>query len=159
MNQWANFFICIAAAAATLTGLIFVGVSISLNRILSIPKLPSRALSALVLLINIVIVSALCLVPQDFLWAGIEIMISAAATWAVTLWLDVDVLKGTGAAYKFHALRNIFFTQLSVLPYIVAAIFIMQGSFWGYYWIVPAVMFSIIKAVLDAWVLLIEIHR
>jgi len=29
----------------------------------------------------------------------------------------------------------------------------------GLYWIVPAVIFSFLKAIIDAWVLLVEINR
>jgi modulator of FtsH protease len=34
----------------------------------------------------------------------------------------------------------------------------MSGEI-GIFWIVPAIVFSFIKAVLDAWVLLVEINR
>jgi len=39
-----------------LTGLIFVGVSINITKVLSFPKLPDRALLSLVLLLNILVV-------------------------------------------------------------------------------------------------------
>jgi hypothetical protein len=44
MNEWHDFFIACAGASAALMGLIFVGVSINLTRILSFPTLPGRAL-------------------------------------------------------------------------------------------------------------------
>jgi hypothetical protein len=47
MSGWENFFIAEVGASAALTGLIFVGVSINLARILSFPKLPNRALQPL----------------------------------------------------------------------------------------------------------------
>ena len=53
MSEWSNFFMAILGAAAALTGLIFVGVSISLTKILSIPTLPGRALISLTLLLTI----------------------------------------------------------------------------------------------------------
>ena len=52
MDQWVNFFFAEVGASAALTGLVFVGVSINLKRILSLPKLPNRALEAPVLLLG-----------------------------------------------------------------------------------------------------------
>jgi modulator of FtsH protease len=50
-------------------------------------------------------------------------------------------------------------TQFAVLPYIIAGIMVLSEGLGGFYWLVPAVVFSFIKAVLDAWVLLVEINR
>jgi hypothetical protein len=40
---WDNFFVAEVGAAAALSGLLFVAVSINLTRILAIPHLPARA--------------------------------------------------------------------------------------------------------------------
>ena len=63
MEGWNDFFVVTGGAAAALTGLIFVGVSISLNKILSIPGLPNRAFLSILLLLTILVFSALLLVP------------------------------------------------------------------------------------------------
>jgi|GEM_PF-5291833 len=51
MNGWEKFFIAKVGALAALLGLIFVGVSINLVRIISIPGLPNRALLAFIILL------------------------------------------------------------------------------------------------------------
>ncbi|EDM37861.1 hypothetical protein PBAL39_15589 [Pedobacter sp. BAL39] len=43
MKEWNDFYLATAAAAATLTGLIFVGISINLTHILSFPLLVIKA--------------------------------------------------------------------------------------------------------------------
>jgi modulator of FtsH protease len=159
MDKWANFFICVGAAGATLTGLIFVGVSISLERILSLSALPARALSALVLLTNIVIVAALGLVPEPMLFVGIEILVICVIACWITLSLDISAMKATGAEYKILALRNVFFTQVTVIPLLIGSVLLITGNICGCYFLVPGIILAIVKAVLDAWVLLIEIHR
>jgi hypothetical protein len=48
---WDNFFVAEAGASAALAGLLFVALSINLQRIMSLPTLPGRAAEGLVSLI------------------------------------------------------------------------------------------------------------
>jgi hypothetical protein len=54
---------------------------------------------------------------------------------------------------------NLMLSQLTVLPYAIASIILLVVGADSLYWFVPAVIFSLIKAILDAWVLLVEINR
>ena len=75
-EQWSDLFVATAGAAAALTGLLFVAVSINLDRILSFPGLPNRALATLVLLLGATIVSILGLAPgQSTTALGIELLV------------------------------------------------------------------------------------
>jgi len=160
MNNWANFFVAMAGGAAALTGLIFVGVSISLTKILSIPKMTGRAFGALIILLTALIASAICLIPdQSPFLTGAELFIIGVITWVLTLWNDLDMLKNAAPVYKIHYQINIGLTQLAVLPYIIAGAVTSSSGFDGIYWLVPGILMCFIKAIADAWVLLIEIHR
>jgi hypothetical protein len=65
LADWEPFFNVIVAAAAALTGLLFVAVSINLAHILKIGRfLPARAAETLATLLLVVASSALTLVPQ-----------------------------------------------------------------------------------------------
>ena len=160
MIGWENFFIAEVGASAALTGLIFVGVSINLTRILTFPRLPSRALLALILLFTILIVSSLLLVPgQTLMLAGIEVLIAGLVVWMIATIIDVRILQKTDPQYRRSFAVNMVLTQFAVLPYIIAGITVLAIGAGGLYFLVPAVLFSFIKALLDAWVLLIEINR
>ena len=77
MGDWHDFFLAQAGAAGVLTGLVFVGVSINLEKILSDPTsgLAGRAAEALVLLVAVLTPSCLLLVPgQGALLVGIEVL-------------------------------------------------------------------------------------
>ena len=65
MDEWHDFFLAQAGAAGVLTGLVFVGASINLQKILSQPGsgLPGRAADALILLVAVLTASVLLLVP------------------------------------------------------------------------------------------------
>ena len=76
----------------------------------------------------------------------------------VTL-LDLRSLRHAEIQFRRFLIGNFVMNQVTVLPYIIAGIALLASGIHGLYWIVPGVMFSLIKALLDAWVLLVEVHR
>src|ERR1700744_2134063 len=66
---WGELFVCAGGAAAVLSGLIFVAVSVNLDRVLELDRLDGRnfltgrALEALVALLNVLVVSVVALTP------------------------------------------------------------------------------------------------
>ena len=49
--------------------------------------------------------------------------------------------------------------QIATLPLIVAGIAILAVGVGGLYWLVAGMVFSILAALFEAWVLLVEINR
>jgi hypothetical protein len=155
-----SYFSTMAEAAATLTGLIFVGLSLNLQRILSIQHLPTRALGSLMLMTNILMVCSFCLLKQQpVFWLGVEVLACGLVIWIVITRMDVLMYRDMVRQYKFHYFRNLVFTQLAVLPYLAAGVLLLSGSACGYYWLIPGITISIVKALTDSWVLLVEINR
>lgn len=160
MADWNNLYGALAGASAALIGLIFVGVSISLTKILSIRGLPDRALLSLVLLLNVLVLSVLFLVPQQSVKnLGKEVLIIGIVVWCVVLRLDLRVFQNKQKQYKWRHAFNMLVDQTATVLYILAGIAMTTHSANGAYWMVAAILISIVKAVLDAWVLLVEINR
>lgn len=162
MHEWENFFIAEVGASAALTGLIFVGVSINLNKILSGPSLPSRVLAVLSMLLTVLIVSSLLLVPgQSLNLLGAEVLAIGLGVWIIVFLLDRNIWRKTeaDAPYRRHVGFSLFTDQLTLVFYVIAGIFILWHGIHGLYWLVPAIILSFIKAFWDAWVLLVEINR
>ena len=62
---WQSFFEAEVGAAATLTGLLFVAISINLTKILGHRQLPGRAGESLVILMADLAVASVVLVPRQ----------------------------------------------------------------------------------------------
>jgi hypothetical protein len=165
VEEWHDFFLAAAGAAAVLAGLVFVGVSINLDTIMSNPTygLTGRALEALVLLVAVLIATILLLVPdQRMVLAGAELLAVGVVDWAAVVTIQVLVLRNWRSlepAFRWHFVPRVVLCQLATLPIVAAGIGVMGWELGGLYWLVVGVVLSFLVAVGDAWVLLVEIHR
>jgi hypothetical protein len=162
MNDWQNFLVAEVGASAALLGLLFVSLSINLTKILSFRPLPNRAFGALLALLAVLIASSLLLTPgQPMPIVGGEVFVIGLCVWAAITFFDVDVWRNTAkdAAHRPRLIVLSVIDQVATLLYVVAGVVIFEYGIVGVYWLVPAFLFSFIKATMDAWVLLIEINR
>ena len=165
MGEWHDLFLAAAGAAAVLAGLVFVGVSINLDTIMSNPTygLAGRALEALVLLVAVLIVTMLLLVPaQGMVPAGAEVLAVGLVGWAAVVIIQLLVLRNWQSlepAFRWHFVPRVVLCQVATLPIVAAGVGVIGWGVGGLYWLVVGVVLSFLVAVLDAWVLLVEIHR
>jgi hypothetical protein len=158
MQGWSNFFVGELGAAAALTGLLFVAVSINLARILQFPHLPRRAAEALLGLLSVLIVTTFALIPRQSAAAyGIEIGATGLLVWAAHTRAMVLSRKFDRAYVGFAA--RFLVNQIPPLPFVVAGGLMVAGRSSGVYWIVPGIVLSFASGIFGAWVLLVEINR
>jgi len=137
-----------------------VGLSINMARILALPRVPERALQTIVILLAVLIASSLQLVPgQSTQDVGVEILVIGAGVWVFSTWLDVGNLRHMSKEVRKYWVQNAVLGQAALLPYIIGGVIILAAGAVGIYVLVLAVLFSFVKAIVDAWVLLIEINR
>lgn len=161
-EAWSELFVAAAGATAALAGLVFVAVSINLERILEYAGLPERALVTLLLLIGALVVSLVCLIP-DLGPAGLgRLLLIQAALWAVVSGIFTVrgfARAGGGPDTETHYVSPVVLPMLALVPWAVGAVLLTTGSSDGIAWVAGGVIGAIVAASLNAWVLLVEILR
>jgi modulator of FtsH protease len=161
LAPWASFFETGAQTAATLTGLIIVAISVNVQRILTHKHLPARAFAALTAMVVVLTASLSALAPQPLLAFAIEMDAIAAVALTVHIITYRRYLSGHIEAGRPRGERmfSVALAQAQVLPLILGAGLLTFGRPSGLYYIAAALVISVIAAVIDSWVLLVEILR
>jgi modulator of FtsH protease len=158
-EQWHDLFVAVAGAAAALAGLVFVAVSINVERILQYKGLPERALATVLLLLGAVIVAVLGLVPGTSVGALGILILGAGTALSVAIGRLVSQVRGDTGDGRSHVGSAVLTSAPGTLTYVVAGISLIAGSGGGLYWVLAGVLGAIVGGVVNAWVLLVEIRR
>ena len=142
-----------------MAGLVFVAVSINLERILSERDLPARAVQTLVMLVLVVAISIVCLIPgQDQIALGVELLIVAAG-YAAALAQTSQISLATPSGPRTLRAFRLMLLAISGVPLLIGSLSVLAETGGGLYWIAAGILGAIAGGVTNAWVLLVEIHR
>lgn len=157
-TDWSDLFVATAGACAALTGLVFVAVSINIEPILQNKGLPERALETLVLLLGALVVSILALVPvQSDTALAIELLVLGLGLVVLVTVLALRSLPPV--AERSWRVGRLAFSAAGTFPVAIGAVSLLVGAGGGLFWLVAGIIGAIVGAVLNAWVLLVEIRR
>jgi hypothetical protein len=155
---WHDFFVAEAGAAAALAGLLFVAVSINIERILATPTLTTRAGGALSLLANVLVVATVGLIPDQSAAAfGVELLVISGFAWAGTLIAYLH--RGLPAEFRGYHIQAFITLQCALAPFLIGGVTLLLAGGSGFYWVAAGVALSFVVALGHAWVLLVEILR
>jgi hypothetical protein len=159
---WHDFFMTIAQVGATLAGLLFVGLTISLQHVLGVRGYLSRAFAALFLQFEMLVIGLSGLVPGQPAWMlGIELVVAGLAFFigiALFAWNfpeDGQSVLGSGGP---RMVRMILSTGGTLFP-VVAGIGVILGKPSALYLLVPAAVGCLYLSIGNAWVFAVEIPR
>lgn len=160
MTSWDAFFTAEVGASAALTGLLFVGMSINLNRILSLPAIANRAFQSLILLLGVLAIASLLLVPgESYADYGWEILAVAIPLWLGVNALEVRSWRRVQSSQRHYLGAHTFELQVPMILFLVAGALFVGNSDTAPYWLVPATVIAFIITVVEAWVITVEINR
>ena len=160
-EPWHDLFVAVAGASAALAGLLFVAVSINLTRILQYPTLPARAAQTVTMLGLLLVESIFVLVPGQSrvalgteLWVlGLVVVVGFAISYARP-WSE----RGGDVTAGRLVLQGTILA-LASLPTVIAGASLMADGGGGLYWLVGGLVAGFAGAIINAWVLLVEILR
>jgi hypothetical protein len=163
MNQadWANFFMAQCGAAAALIGLLFVALSINLERIVASPYLVDRVGEAVLVFFGLLGFSIFGLVPhQSVTVFGMETLGAGIVIWIMTTSLQVrGVRTHPPQATVQYMVQRFVQMQSATLSTVVAGVLLTLGHDAGFFWLVPATIAAYLAGIGNAWVLTVEILR
>ena len=160
VTEWHDFFLASAGAAAALAGLLFVAMSINVREIVATEGLPARAGATIVDAIGPLIVSLAVLMPgQSVRVVGAEVLAVGLIAWTVTVALQVVVWRTTRDQPRDQRVFGLVLSQLAAAGALVGGVMLLTDSADGLYAVAVGIALSFVVAVVNGWVLLIEILR
>jgi modulator of FtsH protease len=157
---WTDFLVAAAGATAALAGLVFVALSINLTRIIALPGVAGRAGESIIILAGALIGALLALIPGvpparlgplfALLWLPV---------WGVPTAIQIQALRRRNYYRLRYALVRFLLYQATTLPLLLTALSLAGYLAGGLLWFAIMVLLSLVVALLNAWVLLVEILR
>jgi hypothetical protein len=163
-ETWHDLFIAAAGAAAALSGLIFVAVSINLRDIFAEEKkvgssyLTGRALESLVALLIVLGISLVGLDPSISRAVFAAVLLFCAASSAVSPFRATSAYRTSHIKPTAYNLR-LSLSLLLVAAYAVSGATLLADGGGGLHWLPFAFILAISIAASNAWILLVEVLR
>lgn len=155
MKGWDTFATLAGGAAATMTGLLFVAVSIRVDRIKESMGLRNRAGQTLILFGTVLVASILVAIPAQADWLlGIELIILAALTGTALYVLDRRARTEQSDQPFAQLIEAVSPNLVTLLLMLAAGITLIFGVNAGLYVLIAPVLTALIGGVTSAWLFL-----
>ena len=159
-QRWENFYVMTGGAAAALTGLLFVAMSLHSKAITSHPIYGGRAVGTLISLMTQLFLAGAVLVPGQTVTAiGVEVEV-AAIYFLFTTWRAIARLRGGRVALTSSRLRQrieLVGASLWLVLFVVSGVSLITQAGGGFYLLAVVMLFMFGWNVYIAWVLITEI--
>ena len=155
-GTWHDFGVTTGSLAGALTGLLFVAVSIKSNTLAESRSLRSRAAQTLVLFMSTALAAVILVAPQPGSALGGELIALAAVSGAALFVLDR--MGGHDAASRVDRyIEGASPNAITSVLFGVAGLTFLLSAGGGLYWLIPAVVCSLVGGVINAWLFLVRV--
>ena len=154
--MWLGFGEALAAVAGALTGLLFVAVSVKSDVLAASLSLRSRAAQTLVLFLISVLIAIVLVAPQPSAALGWELLAVAVVMGMALLILGRRAGHNADQRVPRYIERFSPNTITAVLVGVAGLTFLLKAG-GGLYWLIPAVMASLLGGVVNAWLFLVRV--
>jgi hypothetical protein len=157
METWEEFAVVTGGAAAALTGLLFVAVSIRLDVIAASTDLRSRAAQTLTLFLSVTLVAVLFAIPGQPEWLfGVELIALAIVCGVMLFVLARRARRNASQQTLARVLDAISPNVLTMALIGLGGLLTAIGLEWGLYLQVPAVIAALVGGVVSAWLFMMS---
>ena len=154
-TAWLGFGEAIAAVAGALTGLLFVALSVRSDAVAASRGIASRAAQTLVLFMTSVLVAVLLVAPQPSAALGSELLAVALVSGTALLILDRRAGHARRGAIRY--IERFSPNMVTAVLVGVAGVTFLVKAGGGLYWLIPAVVASLLGGVVNAWMFLVKV--
>ena len=154
---WQTMFATIAVAAATLMGLLFVGLALNLPMIVDSPAHLARAREAMISLVVLLILSLLALIPkQGRVALGIELLALSVLVFGVGLRLQASTVHHLPAHRRRSWIVRLIGLNSANLAITIAGAGLLMRGLGGLLWLMLTILICLLWSTYNAWNLVIH---
>jgi hypothetical protein len=156
---WHDFFVMVGGAAAALTGLVFVAMSLNLDMITRDATHRFRAIGTLAGFMAAFMICALVLMGgQDHIAVGAEWLVVASIALVIYVYGYVQAIRKSGSAVGLGGVRLFGGTAIYVAEVVGAGAFIL-GYLAGLYVAAVAMIVLLAWGISGAWLLVVGVQQ
>lgn len=159
IDEWTNFLLMSGGASATLTGLVFVSVSLNVDRILQSVGVRKLAAQTLLLLMTPLIMAVVLLTPIPEAWMQGALCVVGGLLLGLGLVAVGHGMDLSGESSAIQLLSHLTPTLLVCILIVGAGVSLILGFGGGFFWLVPAVVLALIGGVANAWLFVIRVEN
>jgi hypothetical protein len=156
---WQNFYVMVGGAAAALTGLLFVAMSLHAKAIIADPLHGSRAVGTLLSLMTQLFVAGTVLIPQSTMMLGIEVEVAALLSLVQSVRGVVVTLRTAQRRVRSRLRTTLegIGAAIWIVLFVASGISLIAHAGGGLYLLAAVMPFMFGWNVYVAWVLITEI--